>query len=103
MVTDLQYFRVVIEPGEGNYSVYAPELPGCVATGATVEEACREFAEAAAFPLEMLLADGDPLPTPQPLDWHRRQDPPVSPDDFVTHVTLDLAAIRARVTGSPSA
>jgi len=31
-------FLVVIEKANGNYSAYSPDLPGCVATGATREE-----------------------------------------------------------------
>jgi hypothetical protein len=31
-------FLVVIEKADGNYSAYAPDLPGCVATGKTLEE-----------------------------------------------------------------
>ena len=31
-------FLVVIEKADGNYSAYSPDLPGCVATGATLEE-----------------------------------------------------------------
>ncbi len=29
-------YAVVIEKADGNYSAYVPDLPGCVATGATV-------------------------------------------------------------------
>ena len=32
-------FLIVIEKANGNYSAYAPDLPGCIATGATREEA----------------------------------------------------------------
>jgi predicted RNase H-like HicB family nuclease len=32
-------YAVVIEKVENNYSAYVPDLPGCIATGATVEEA----------------------------------------------------------------
>jgi predicted RNase H-like HicB family nuclease len=31
-------FAIVIEQAQGNYSAYVPDLPGCVATGATIEE-----------------------------------------------------------------
>ena len=31
-------YAVVIEKAESNYSAYVPDLPGCVATGETVEE-----------------------------------------------------------------
>lgn len=44
-------YAVVIEKAEGNYSAYVPDLPGCVATGATVAETESEIREAIAFPL----------------------------------------------------
>jgi predicted RNase H-like HicB family nuclease len=42
-----------------NYSAYAPGLPGCVATGATVEEAKEAMRHAIEFHLEGLRADGE--------------------------------------------
>jgi hypothetical protein len=38
-------YAVVIEKADGNYSGYVPDLPGCVATGATPEEVQREIKE----------------------------------------------------------
>jgi predicted RNase H-like HicB family nuclease len=32
-------FLIVIEKADGNYSAYSPDLSGCIATGATREEA----------------------------------------------------------------
>jgi predicted RNase H-like HicB family nuclease len=57
-------YAVVIEKAEGNYAAYVPDLPGCVATGATVQEAEREIQEAIRFHLEGLRADGLPIPEP---------------------------------------
>ena len=45
-------YAVVIEKAEGNYSAYVPDLPGCVATGATIEEVENEIREAIAFHIE---------------------------------------------------
>ena len=39
-------YGVVIEKAERNYSAYVPDLPGCVATGSTVEETEREIRDA---------------------------------------------------------
>jgi len=39
----------VIEKAKGNYSAYVPDLPGCVATGASVAEAEREIRDAIRF------------------------------------------------------
>ncbi|MFM7849710.1 MAG: type II toxin-antitoxin system HicB family antitoxin [Rubrivivax sp.] len=57
-------YAVAIERAEGNYSAYVPDLPGCVATGATLEEVEREIREAVAFHVEGVREDG--LPVPQP-------------------------------------
>lgn len=46
----------------GNYSAYVPDLPGCVATGATVEEAETSIREAIAFHLDGMREDGTPIP-----------------------------------------
>ncbi len=57
-------YAVVIEKADGNYSAYAPDLPGCVATGETVEGAEREIREAIAFHIEGLRIEGPPVPPP---------------------------------------
>ncbi len=57
-------FAVVIEKAESNYSAYVPDLPGCVATGATVEEVEREIRDAIRFHIDGLREDGLPVPPP---------------------------------------
>ena len=57
-------YAVVIEKADGNYAAYVPDLPGCVATGATVQETEREIRRAIRFHLEGLRADGLPIPEP---------------------------------------
>jgi predicted RNase H-like HicB family nuclease len=57
-------YAVVIEKAEGNYSAYVPDLPGCVATGDTVEDAEREIRDAIRFHIEGLKEDGLPVPLP---------------------------------------
>ena len=57
-------YGVVIEKADGNYSAYVPDLPGCVATGRTVEEVEEEIREAIRFHIEGLREDGLPVPEP---------------------------------------
>lgn len=57
-------YAIVIEKAEGNYSAYVPDLPGCVATGATVEEVESQIREAIEFHLDGLREDGLPVPAP---------------------------------------
>jgi len=55
-------YAIVIEAAGDNCSAYVPDLPGCVATGATIEEAEQEIREAIQFHLEGLRADNLPIP-----------------------------------------
>lgn len=60
-----QRYLILVEGGPpSNYSAWSPDLPGCVATGATVEEVEREMRAAIALHLEGLDQDGDPIPEP---------------------------------------
>ena len=57
-------YAVVIEKAPSNYAAYVPDLPGCIATGATVEETESLIREAIEFHLEGLKAAGSPIPPP---------------------------------------
>jgi predicted RNase H-like HicB family nuclease len=57
-------YAVVIEKAPTNYSAYVPDLPGCVATGPTVEATENEIREAIRFHVDGLKADGLPVPAP---------------------------------------
>jgi predicted RNase H-like HicB family nuclease len=55
-------FLIVIEKADGNYSAYSPDLPGCVATGATREEAEQNMHQAIEMHIKGLREDGLPVP-----------------------------------------
>ena len=57
-------YAIVIEKAEGNFSAYVPDLPGCVATGETEEEAEVRIREAIDFHLQGLREDGEVIPLP---------------------------------------
>lgn len=57
-------YAVIIENAGTNYSAYSPDVPGCVATGDTIEETQQNFQEALQFHLDGLRADGLPIPEP---------------------------------------
>jgi predicted RNase H-like HicB family nuclease len=57
-------YAVVIEKARSNYAAYVPDLPGCIATGASVAETESLIREAIEFHLEGLKADGLPVPLP---------------------------------------
>jgi predicted RNase H-like HicB family nuclease len=49
---------MITESGERNYSAYLPNLPGCVATGKTIEEVKRNMHEAIKLHLRGMREDG---------------------------------------------
>ncbi|MBI5640484.1 MAG: type II toxin-antitoxin system HicB family antitoxin [Nitrospirae bacterium] len=55
-------FLIVIEKAEGNYSAYSPDLPGCVATGATREAAEKNMYEAIELHVKGMIEDKLPIP-----------------------------------------
>jgi predicted RNase H-like HicB family nuclease len=57
-------YAVVIEKADGNYSAYVPDLPGCVATAATVADVENEIRAAIRFHIAGLKQDGEPVPAP---------------------------------------
>ena len=58
-------YAIVIEKSPRNYSAYVPDLPGCIATGATREDVVREMRQAIEFHIEGLRDQGEPVPAPQ--------------------------------------
>ena len=57
-------YAVVIERADSNYSAYVPDLPGCVATGATIEDAENGIREAIRIHIQGMKEDGLPIPAP---------------------------------------
>lgn len=57
-------YLIVIEKADENFSAYSPDLPGCVATGDTREEAVLRMREAISLHLDGLKKDGLPVPPP---------------------------------------
>lgn len=55
---------VLFEESATGYGAYAPDLPGCVATGKTIEETRVRMAKAMEIHLAAMRADGDPIPEP---------------------------------------
>ena len=66
-MTERRYLIVIEGNPETNFSAYAPDLPGCVATAPTRDGVQREMHDAIAFHLEGLQEAGEPIPEPSGL------------------------------------
>jgi predicted RNase H-like HicB family nuclease len=73
-------YAVVIEKAKRNYSAYLPDVPGCVATGRTVQQTLDRLREALAMHFDGMQEDGEPIPDPQTL---------------VDYIDAELPAVRA--------
>ena len=60
----MKRYAIVVERAGANYAAYVPDLPGCVATGATVEETERLLREAIELHVAGMREDGLPVPDP---------------------------------------
>lgn len=60
----MKRYAVVLENAGTNWGAYVPDLPGCVATGDTKEEAEQLIREAIQLHLEGLAEDQLPVPEP---------------------------------------
>jgi predicted RNase H-like HicB family nuclease len=60
----MKRYAIVVERAKKNYAGYVPDLPGCVATGATVEETERLLREAIELHVAGMREDGVPVPEP---------------------------------------
>lgn len=58
-------FLIIIEQGSRNYSAYAPDLPGCIATGKTLDEVKANMREAIKMHIQGMVEDHEPIPTSQ--------------------------------------
>jgi predicted RNase H-like HicB family nuclease len=55
-------YAVIYEPTRTGYSSFAPDLPGCIATGRTLEQTRQRMHDAIEVHLDSMREDGDPIP-----------------------------------------
>ena len=57
-------YTIIIERGPTNFSVYAPDFPGCVAAAETEAETVALMKEALELHITDMHERGEPVPTP---------------------------------------
>ena len=60
----MKEYAVIIHRAGNNFSAHSPDVPGCIATGATIEETKTNIREALEFHIEGLRLAGLPVPEP---------------------------------------
>jgi predicted RNase H-like HicB family nuclease len=67
-------YLVIIEKTETGFSAFSPDLPGCVATGATRRQTEKNMKDAIAFHLDGMHQEG--IKIPRPRSWSTYLDIP---------------------------
>lgn len=62
-------YAMIVEKGENNFSAYFPDLPGCIATGETLDEVKERMREALELHLRGMREDGLPIPEPSLVEY----------------------------------
>ena len=65
---DLRIYPAVLYRDGDGYSVYYPDLPGCLTCGDNLEDALSNAREALEGFLYLLEMEGDPVPPPTPIE-----------------------------------
>lgn len=68
----MRYPIVLHKDPDSDYGVTVPDLPGCFSAGTTTDEALGGAVEAIECHLEGMLADGETIPVPQPIEEHQK-------------------------------
>jgi predicted RNase H-like HicB family nuclease len=58
------HYPIVVEQTDEDFWAYVPDLPGCIATGETIEELGRNVQEAIKIHVDCLVERGQPVPVP---------------------------------------
>src|SRR5438067_6031641 len=86
----MEHYLIVLEPSATGYAAFSPDVPGCIATGATVEQTLSEMRAALAFHFEGMTEAGESLPEPKGLEHYVRSGEHVAdPGDLLTTVPAD--------------
>lgn len=93
------YLAFIHKDPHSDYTVTFPDFSGCIAAGATLDEARDMAREALPFHIEGMLADGDQLPDPMSLEQALAADP-MGRDAvaFLVDVAIDDPIVRANIT-----
>ncbi|MBN1347275.1 MAG: type II toxin-antitoxin system HicB family antitoxin [Phycisphaerae bacterium] len=68
----MNYPIVIHKDRDSDYGVTLPDLPGCFSAGSTLDEAIAMAQEAIELHLEGLIAEGQAVPDPRPIETHKK-------------------------------
>jgi predicted RNase H-like HicB family nuclease len=97
-----QKFLVVYEHGKRNYGGFAPDIPGCIATGKTLAKVRLRMREALNAHLAWMAEDGDKMPVPVTMNFNFAEVEDGSVDHYVVELLetdVSNSKSKARIAG----
>jgi predicted RNase H-like HicB family nuclease len=94
----VHYPALIDKDPDSDYGVVFPDFPGCVSAGSTLDEAMLGAHEALAGHVALMVADGDELPVPTPLEAVAAQRDATTVAVTLVAVTLPGKAQRVNIT-----
>ncbi len=97
-------YLAVFEPTVSGYSVYFPDLPGCISTGVNFDDAQQQALDALGLHIYGMEKDGENLPTASKT---LQLDPDTTPGSIVSPISvfpslilneLDNRAVKTNIT-----
>ena len=85
----MENFLIVLEPSATGYAAFSPDVPGCVATGPTVEQTLAKMRAALLFKFAGMLEGGEPLPESRGLEYYVRGGLVVEAGDLLTSIPAE--------------
>ncbi len=86
-------YLIAVEKSETGYSAYSPDVPGCIATGETIEETMANMRSALIFHLQGLLEDGDVIPGARGIESYLDAERDSAGEKyFLTHIAISSVA-----------
>lgn len=86
----MEPYLIVLEPSSTGYAAFSPDVPGCIATGESVERTLEEIRCALAFHFEGMVEAGERIPEARGLDHYVRiGDRIADPGDLLTTISAE--------------
>ena len=93
-----RYLVVYAKCKDSNFSGHAPDVPGCVSVGDTLDEMNTMMREALEFHLEGILDDGDTIPEPTTMTVDLKAEDFADVDYFIVR-QLEVSVPAHKQTG----
>lgn len=83
-------YLIVVEKSQTGYSAYAPDVPGCIATGKTMDQTVANMKLALVVHLRSIADDGEELPKPRGIAAYLEAvNDSEGEEYFLTHISAE--------------